>query len=224
MRCECTLLSPARGRRRLMMRIDSAFSETVARAVRDAERGTSAEIVVVVAARSGSYLDVALVGGALCAAAALAGALFAPATIHPAWVMVEIPIVFGAGAWLVHRAGAILGRMIPSARARMQVERAAASHFVSEAVHGVRGRTGLLVYVSRLEGRVAIVPDLGLDAAVHRPVWSTVRFAESGEVLRVRSTQDLLRGIAGLGELLRERAPVGRDDVNELPDAPRIVP
>ena len=69
-----------------MIRKDRDFSEAVARAVREAESGTAAELIVVVASRSGSYLDVAVVTGFLVAAcravgrAVLAG-LFSPLAI-----------------------------------------------------------------------------------------------------------------------------------------------
>lgn len=207
-----------------MLRSDRDFSATIAEAVRNAERGTCAEIVVVVASRSGSYLDIALIGGAFFACIALAGALFLPQTFHPAWVMVEIPLVLGVAAWLVNRTPAVLGPLIPAPRARTQVERAAAAHFVSEAVHGVKGRTGLLVYVSKLEGRVALIADLGLAVSVHQPIWSTVRFGSGREAHAIKTTRDLVRGIAAIGDLLRERAPgVKKDETNEMPDAPRFV-
>ena len=207
-----------------MIRTDRSFSDAVAGAVRAAERGTAAEIVVVVAARSGSYLDLALIAGAAVAAVTLAVALFAPAVFHPVAVAIEVPLAFGVAAWLVHRTPGLLSWLAPGARAQAQVERAAAAQFVAEAVHGTKGRTGLLLYVSVMEERVTLVPDLGLQGRVPAPLWTTVRFAERGAGRRVRTQDDLLRGLAAIGGLLRERAPGDRGDVNEMPDEPRIVP
>jgi putative membrane protein len=207
-----------------MIRTDRSFSDAVAEAVRAAERGTMAEIVVVVAARSGSYLDVALIAGAAVAGIALAVAIFAPAVFHPLVVAVEVPVAFGVAAWLVHRSPGLLSWLAPRERARAQVERAAAAHFLAEAVHGTKARSGLLVYVSVLEEHATLVPDLGLQGRVPAPLWTTVRFADRGDGRRVRTTDDLLRGIKAIGGLLRERAPGERGDVNEMPDAPRIVP
>jgi putative membrane protein len=207
-----------------LIRTDGSFSDTIAHAVTEAERGTIAEIVVVVAARSGSYLDVALVAGAVVASLALAIALFAPVTFHPLAVAIEIPLVLSVVAWLVHRTPAVLGRLLPTDRAKHQVERAAAAHFVAEAVHGTKRRTGLLLYVSLLEGRVTIVSDFGLQALVPAATWATVRFGDRAGGERVRDAGGLVEGIGAIGAILRERAAGDDRDGNEFPDAPRILP
>jgi putative membrane protein len=207
-----------------MIRTDRVFSEAVERGVRAAEQGTSAELIVVVASRSGSYRDVALAVGGVSATLALLAALFAPVTFHPAAVAVEIPLAFGLGAWLAHRLPRVLRRLTPAARARRHVERAAAAHFIAEAVHGTRGRTGLLVYLSLLEERVALIPDLGLAGRVSSAAWDQVRWSEGDDPSRVRTQDDVLRGIAEIGTILRSLAPGDGSHVNESPDAPRIVP
>jgi putative membrane protein len=207
-----------------MIHTDRTFSEAVRSAVAQAERGTSAELIVVVAARSGSYLDVAGAFGAAVAALALLAALFAPVAFRPAAVAVEIPLAFGVATWLAHRIPGVLRALVPAARARGQVERAAASHFLSEAVHGTRGRTGLLVYVSLLERRVALVPDLGLTGRVPSVLWTGVRWRTAGDPARPRTQDDLVRGIGEIGSILRAHLPADGADVNESPDAPRIVP
>jgi putative membrane protein len=207
-----------------MIRIDRTFSETIERAVLAAERGTAAELIVVVAARSGSYLDIAGAMGAVVAMLVLVVALFAPATFHPLAVAVEIPLAFGFAAWLAHRTPGLMRVLAPAARARKQVERAAAAHFLSQAVHGTKGRTGLLVYLSLLEERVTCVPDLGLEGRVPSAAWSEVRWSATGDPSRPRTQADLVRGIEQIGTILRARMPAQGADVNELPDAPRIVP
>jgi putative membrane protein len=206
-----------------MIRTDRAFSEAVERAVRRAEGGTAAELIVVVAARSGSYLDIAGAAGAAAAMLVLLVALFAPAAFHPVAVAVETPIAFALAAWLAHRSPGLLRALAPEARTLKQVDRAAAEHFLAEAVHGTRARTGLLVYLSLLEERVALVPDLGLEGRVPSAAWSEVRWSATGDPSRPRSLDDMVRGIEQIGEILRARLPALGPDINELPDAPRIV-
>lgn len=207
-----------------MMRIDRTFTEAVERAVQGAERGTAAELIVVVAARSGSYLDIAGAAGAVVAMLVLLFALFAPATFHPLAIALETPCAFALAAWLAHRSPGLLRRLAPEARLRKQVERAAAERFLSEAVHGTRERTGLLVYLSLLEARVALVPDLGLEGRVPSATWSDVRWSATGDPSRPRKQDDLVRGIEQIGAILRERIPAQGPDSNEMPDAPRIDP
>jgi putative membrane protein len=90
-------------------------------------------------------------------------------------------------------------------------------------VHGTRGRTGLLVYLSLLEERVVLVPDLGLEGRVPSAAWSEVRWSATGDSSRPRTQDDLVRGIEQIGAILRARLPASGTDINELPDAPRIV-
>jgi putative membrane protein len=206
-----------------MIRTDRAFSEAIERAVGEAERGTSAELIVVTAARSGSYRDVAGAAGAASALIVLLVALFAPAQVPPVAVAIDVPLVFALATWLTHRTPALLRTLVRAARRRRHVERAAAAHFISEAVHGTRERTGLLVYVSLLEQQVALLPDLGIDGRIPRAVWADVRWGAGDDPSRPRTLEDLVRGIGQIGALLRSRLPAGAADVNESPDAPRIV-
>jgi putative membrane protein len=206
-----------------MIRTDRAFSEAVTRAVSGAERGTGAELIVVVAARSGTYLDVALLAGAAAASLTLLVALFAPAVFPPAVVAVEVPLVLAIAAWLAHRTPALLRALTPQARMRRQVDRAAAAHFLAEAVHGTRRRTGLLVYLSLLEEHVALIPDLGLEGKIPSAVWSEVAWGTDGDRKRPRSGSDFAGGIDQIGAILRTRVPADDTDGNESPDAPRFV-
>ncbi len=209
---------------RSMIRTDRNFSEAIERAVGRAERGTAAELIVVVAARSGSYLDVAGAAGAAVSMLVLLVALFAPAVFQPVAVAVEIPLAFGLAAWIAHRTPVLLRAIVPAARMRRQVARAAAEHFLAEAVHGTRGRTGLLVYLSLLEERVALLPDLGLEGRVPKALWSEVRWSTTGDPSRPRTQDDLVRGLEQVGAILQARIPAEGTDVNEAGDAPRIVP
>jgi len=206
-----------------MMRTDRAFATAVEQAVREAEARTAAELIVVVAARSGSYLDIALAVGSGFAMLVLLVALFAPAVFGPVAVAVELPLVFSLAAWLAHRWPRLLRTLAPADRMRRQVARAASEQFLSEAVHGTRGRTGLLVYLSLLEERATLVPDLGLEARVPSAFWRDIRWSDTGDRSRPRTQADVLRGIAEIGAILRERVPGDGTDVNESPDAPRIL-
>ena len=206
-----------------MIRTDTHFADAVARAVAAAERGTSAELVVVVAARSGSYRDLALGAGAVAALVVLLVALFARALFPPIAVAVEVPAVLALVTWLTHRLPAALRALASEARMRRQVERAAAWWFLEEAVHGTRARTGMLVYLSLLETRAAVVPDLGLSGRVPDAAWSSIAWRADGTAGGPRTVDEVVAGISAIGALLRQKLPADARDVNELPDALRIV-
>jgi uncharacterized membrane protein len=80
------------------------------------------------------------------------------------------------------------------------------------------------VYVSLLEERVALIPDLGLDGRVPDAVWAEVNWSETGDRSRPRTLADLVHGVEQIGAILRLRVPADAVDVNESPNAPRIVP
>jgi putative membrane protein len=206
-----------------MIRTDRAFSDAVEHAVRQAEKGTTAELVVVVAARSGSYLDVALAVGAAASMLVLAGALFAPTIFDPVAVALEVPLVLALAAWLSHRTPGLLRRLTPAGRMSEQVERAASARFIEEAVHGTRSRTGLLVYLSLLEERAVLIADLGLEGMVPKAAWQGVCWSETGDPARPRDQAGVVRGIGEIGAILRAHAPGDDRDGNESPDAPRIL-
>ncbi len=200
-----------------MIRTDASFARDVEEAVRSAESGSGAEVVVVVARRSGSYRDIALAAGAAVAWALLVVLLFVETEFHPVWIAAEIPLVGAAAAWLVHRAPSVLRLLTAASRRTHQVREAAHAVFHQEAVHGTRKRTGLLVYLSLLEERVELVPDAGLEAVVPGADWHAIRWSGS-------ESAEFVAGLRAVGEVLRKRLPAAPHDVNEMPDAPRFLP
>lgn len=201
---------------------DKAFAERVTAAVRAVEARTAAELVVVAAPRSGSYRDLALLGGLIAAGLALLIVLWSPLEFPPLWIPLEI----GAVTLLV--IGALRDRAAPiralttSARRARQVQEAASLAFLGEAVHATRDRTGLLVYLSEAERRVALVPDLGLQAAVAPGRWNAVRWGPGPDPSEVKDLEGFLAGLAAVGEILASALPPKNDDPQELPDAPRV--
>ncbi len=200
-----------------MIRTDASFARDVEDAVRSAESGTAAEIVVVVARRSGSYRDVAIASGAAFAWAILVAVLFVEAEFHPVWIAAEVPLAGAAAAWLVHRTPSLLKRLTSPSRRMRQTREAAHAVFHEEAVHGTKGRTGLLVYLSLLEERVEVIPDAGLEALIPGADWHAIRWDAA-------DSAGFVAGLRAVGAVLGKRLPAAAGDANELPDAPRFLP
>ena len=76
---------------------DQAASEALAQAVRDIEKDTDAEIVIVVRGRSGSYQHADYLFGALFAFLGLLFVLFSPFDFHTYWVPFDVAALFAAG-------------------------------------------------------------------------------------------------------------------------------
>ena len=183
--------------------------------VGELESSTDAEIVVVAARRSGSYRDVRLACAAGIDVAALLFLLYAPLSFHPASIPLYL-LLLGLGAWwLAGRSPALTRALTRKGRREGQVIQAARAAFVEEAVHGTRGRTGVLVYLSELEQRLVLVRDLGLDGKAPGSAWN-------GLDLRASSLEELEGSLRAIGAVLAEHVPASEDNPNEIPNAPRV--
>jgi putative membrane protein len=183
------------------------------------EARSSAELVIAVRARTGSYLHAGLITGILAGLVALAVLLYSPWwTFEPVWFLAD-PLLIGALVGLAAVRSSRVGRAFTPWRLRRQrVEAAARSTFVERRVHSTTGRTGILFYVSVLEREIAIVVDLGVE-----PLAATAGWRQAiGEIERaVRDKEDgvaLAARIRGLAELLEPVLVRGENDVDELPN------
>jgi putative membrane protein len=187
-------------------------------AVRAVESCSSAELVIAVRPRTGSYLHADLIWGILAGLAALGVLLYSHWIFAPVWFLAD-PLVIGALAGLAASRSARLRRAFtPWRRRRQRVEAAARSTFVERRVHGTAGRTGILLYVSVLEREAAFVVDAGVEPLAATDGWkaavgeieTAVRNKEDGVVVAAR--------IRGLAALLGPALIRGENDVDELPD------
>ena len=200
-----------------MIFADESFSRRVEEAVADIETRTDAEVVVVAAARSGGYRDLSF-GAATAGTFVLLLVLEAvPFAIHPWAIIADLAVAWPVLAWIAS-SDRVTRWLLRSARIDAAVERAAAAEFHREGVHATPNRSGLLVYLSALEGRVELIPDVGLEAHIPRG-----RFAQALKTFAHDDTEHFLAGLAAVGAVLEMHVPhrEGSDDV-DLPNAPRI--
>lgn len=205
-----------------MKRFTEEFFDKVTTAVEEAEEKTSAELVVAIHPRSGNYRDVDLACGAVLAFAGLAFIVYNPWTVHsPVWFPFEVALLFVIGylgcsvcPWLRRRCTSL-------ERRSEQVRRTAQSIFVEENVSHTRERTGVLIYLSRLERQVVVLADLGVTDAVPAEQWGEC----VQELQAIPLSEDvpgaMLQGIASLGTRLSAHLPPGEDNPDEIPNRPR---
>lgn len=199
-----------------------AFLDKAEAAVAAVERDSAAEVVVVVAPRSGSYADVDLRWALAAGFASLAVILHSPWSFHEDLVLLDVALS-GLLAGLLSRRLDPLRRLLTSAaRRRAQVQAAARQAFVEERVSATRDRRGVLLYLSLLEREVEILPDHGLDGRVPRAEWNEVLH----DLRQARSLADLeerfLRALERLRERLAKHVPTTGEATDEIPNAPRI--
>lgn len=204
------------------MTITEELLDRIEQRVADTEERTSAEIVVVLAERSGSYRDLVVLVGTGVGLVALLLLLYVPLSF-PAATIVPLTVLAGlAGAVAAGRSAALMRLLSLEERQRSQVRIAARVSFVDEAVSATRERTGLLIYVSRLEDRLELLTDHGLDSRIARGTWNALLAEVAAQDLPWDQRVDDLLGRAT--PLLEEHFPPTDDNPDEIPNRPRVLP
>jgi len=198
-----------------LVHTDARFSAAIERAVGEIEGRTDAELVVVAAPASGSYADVAWMIASTFGAIILAFLCWSPIVFDAMWFPVDVALTVGGTGAALTRWPQLAARLAGGARRARQVREAALAAFTDENVHATAARTGVLVYVSALEGRVELLPDQGLLGRIPGARWNALE-------LRADDLDALLAGLHRLGALLAAEAPATGDNVDQIANAPRV--
>lgn len=202
-------------------RFDVSARAALTDCVREIEKTTDAELVLVVRARSGSYRAADFLFGMILALIGVAVLLFAPVDFHPNWVLIDIVVLFTLGALISTRSNA-LRRLFTRERFRKEVVRTyAAAMFYEAGIANTDAETGVLVYMSLLERRLELIADRGVLKAVPAMEWNQQLF-ELHQAGKQGDAKVLHEALKGLGALLAAYLPATGENPNELPDQPRF--
>jgi putative membrane protein len=195
---------------------DDAAKAAVTAAIKRVESQTSAEIVVAVRRQAGvSYREADLGFGAIVALASLALLLFVEKEFATTWIPIDVAVSFAAGALLCRYTMFIRRLLTPSARRREETRRAACAAFHEMGIGRTTGRNGILVLVALFEHKIAVVPDVGVDAQAIRACIVNLEGSIEGAVPDFNA---FIAALDSLGPALAAAMPCRDDDVNELPD------
>ena len=203
------------------IKFDQAAGDTLAQAIRDIEKDTDAEIVIVVRGRSGTYRHADYLCGAIVAFAGLIFVLFSPFEFHTYWVPIDVAVLFIAGAFVSARTEAVR-RALTAKDFRAQAARTgAAAMFYEAGIANTSAENGLLIYLSLFERRLEVIADRGILKAVPALKWNNAVF-ELKRIGRKPEPENLIKAVRDIGSLLAEHMPATGENPNELPDGPRI--
>ena len=185
-------------------------------AVREVEASTSAELVVAVRARSGSYLHTDLIAGIVVGLAALAFLLFSQWEFGLLWFVID-PVVAGLLGGLIASRFPGLRRLLTRPGVRRRLAQAAARClFLEKRVHGTAGRTGFLLYVSVLEREAVVVTDLGLETLAATESWQRAIGAIEDGVRQGEDGVRIAERVRAFAHICGPALPRAHDDVDEL--------
>lgn len=189
----------------------------IAKAIGAIEKKSSAEIVAVLRASSGSYRHADLAFGAFVALSILCVFLYHPDEFDFTWLPLEQAGGFVLGALVCSKIPA-LRRLLSGAMVRKaNVLSAARAAFVELGISKTRARSGILVYLSLLERDVVLVRDVGIDEKELGEDLSTCE-AALREAFREDDLDTFEVALVAAGEALARVHPVTDDDIDELPN------
>jgi putative membrane protein len=203
------------------IKFDQAAGEALAQAVRDIEKDTDAEIVIVVRGRSGSYRHADYLCGAIVALIGLVFVLFSPFEFHTYWVPIDVTALFIVGAFVCARTDSVRRTLTAKNFRARAVRSGAAAMFYEAGIANTSAENGLLIYLSLLERRLEVIADRGILKAVPALQWNNSVF-ELKRIGRNPEPENLIKAVRDLGCLLVEHMPATGENPNELPDGPRI--
>jgi len=204
------------------MELTEADKTRLREAVKAAEAGNRAEVVLSIRPRSASYLRGPLLLGACVAWAVLGFQLFSSWPFPLDAMFVEPPLLGAGAAFLAARIPALERALASRKRRREAVEQAARASFQERGVSLTRERTGILVYVSLLERATFLVADKGVTDTVP-PETLAAATAQIERTVRGGDVSALADAIRKLGESLASELPARADDVDELPDLDTVA-
>lgn len=202
-------------------KFDKSAGDEIAAAIREIEKQTNAEMVVVVRGRSGNYRHADYLFGAIVALVGLVFVLFSPIVFRTYWIPFDVAVLFIAGSWISSR-GNWIRRTFTTRKFRANAARIGASAMFYEAgIANTSAENGMLVYLSLLEGRLEVIADRGVLKAVPPLEWNQCVF-ELKQIGKAATPQKFIDGLRMTGKLLAEHLPATGENPNELADGPRI--
>ncbi len=188
--------------------------DRIAEAVRQAEAGTSAELVCVLARRSSDYEFWPLVW-AILLALALPWFLIA-FTLWSVERLFLVQLAVFAVALVVLSQERIRMSLVPRSIKRRSAHRAAAEQFLARGLDRKQDRTGVLIFVSRAERYARVIADQGVAARVDDTHWQKAIDLLASHAGSGRMTEGFIEAVALCGAVLAAEFPPGPGPANEL--------
>ena len=194
----------------------------VDKAVKEAEKLTAGEIVVMIISASYQYPMANVIGAA---ASALPLALILTPLVG-GWLWIG-----GQNMWLflglltvffilfhevIKRVPRLKRFFISRKEIDDEVEEAAITNFFDQDLYRTRDETGVLVLISVFERRVWILADRGINAKVAEGQWDEIVKMITDGIKQKRPADAICEAVEKIGALLSLHFPIKPDDTDEL--------
>jgi putative membrane protein len=177
-------------------------------------------VVVEVRARSGSYAHADARFASLLSFLALLFLLFSPWHFAPGWVAVDVALLWVLGIFIAKRSVAIRRLMTTEKERAERARLVAAAVFHDRGIANTSEETGVLLYLSVLEGRLELLADRGILESVPALEWNRIAAEARSRHATPAMLVDVVRSLM---PLLERHMPIREGDVDELCNVPRFV-
>jgi putative membrane protein len=202
-----------------MVTLSKQQADRIEAAVRQAEAGTSSEIAVSVVPSSGDDRGMAAVAGALVFGVILA---IGPAVwwnydrlVWSGIALVAAIVVF----WLCDRFDLGL-RCLPARLLMKDARRAARAAFLDHGIDTTPERNAVLLFVSRAEHYVEILPDRAAAAAIEPAQWAGIVEQFRSQMHKADLAEAVAGAVAAIGTLCAARFPAAGANLDPVSNRP----
>ena len=187
--------------------------------VREAEKRTIGEIVVMVVPFSYHYPLANILGGMLFGV--VAGVSVALITgLDTMWHFLGFFVLsFVLGNEVIKRSFFLKRFFVTGSDMEEEVEEAAIASFYKKEIYDTRDHTGILIYISLFEHRVWVLGDKGINEKVGKSVWQEISGLITAGIRQKRQVSAICQAVERCGDILEKYFPAEQDNTNELDDS-----
>jgi putative membrane protein len=198
-----------------------AVTAALTESVRELEQRSCAEVVIEVRSRSGSYAHADARFASLLAFVGLLVLLFSPWHFFaPGWVAIDVVLVWVAGLFISRKSDSVRRFVTTNGERVAQARLVAAAAFHDRGVANTIRESGVLVFLSLLEGHIEVLADRGVLQAVPPLQWNDI----IATARRDHATPErLLEIVRAMTPLLEGCLPSHEGDTDELSNVPLFV-
>ena len=198
-----------------MANLTQLEQERISKAVLEAEKHTTGEIVPMIVAQSDDY------PGARWRLAIVTALLFGflvysfLGDYDPVWILwAQIPGLY-IGYWLGNF-GTVIRPFLHNPKIDEEIHQRALQAFFSRELHATKDRTGILIMVSLLEHRVEILADTGINAKVSSDTWQKIVSDMISSIKSGNLADGFCTAVSECGEVLAKDFPGTHDNPDEI--------
>lgn len=194
----------------------------VADAIMSAERKTSGEIVAVIAGESASYTYAPFMWAAIAALAVPFPLIFW--TWWPIQHIYFLQLTVFAVLVVLFMYRPLRLALVSKRVKKQRAHRRAVEQFLTQNLHTMPSRTGVLIFVSVAERFAEIIADAGINQKVPEGTWQRIVDDLTRAIGDGQAVDGFVRAIDAVGEQLARHFPPGSHDPNALANHLIVLP